>query len=439
MKFDSNTISSKAALFKLVGFSILGILFFFVPFTYKNKKTILFDHIATYIVTEMRFIAISLLLVMMFTGTVLPFFNGNWKKSLTQKVLSFLKIFGVLLAVLYLTGLAPEVIMQKDMMPFLFEKLALPVGMIVPVGALFLSFLVAFGLLECIGVLMHPIMKPIWKTPGASAIDAVASFVGSYSIGLLITNRVYLQGTYSAKEAAIIATGFSTVSAAFMIIVAKTLGLMESWNLFFWSSLFITFAVTAITARIPPISMYDNTSKRVDHELKPQNRLKYALEVGIEKSSKSGNILSIFTNNFWDGVKMSSAIVSTIIAVGLIGLLLVKFTPLFDLLGLFLYPFTWIAGLSDPLDAAKGISTGLAEMFLPALILKNSDILIRFTAAITSISSVIFLSGMVPCVLATKIPISIGHMLIIWFERTALSILLAAIVGHISINLGILS
>ena len=34
-------------------------------------------------------------------------------------------------------------------------------------------------------------MKPIWKTPGRSAIDAIASFVGSYSLVLLITNRVY--------------------------------------------------------------------------------------------------------------------------------------------------------------------------------------------------------------------------------------------------------
>ena len=76
-------------------------------------------------------------------------------------------------------------------------------------------------------------MKPLFKTPGKSAIDAVASFVGSYSIGLLITNRVYNSGHYSAKEAAIIATGFSTVSATFMVIVAKTLNLMDIWNLFF--------------------------------------------------------------------------------------------------------------------------------------------------------------------------------------------------------------
>lgn len=84
-----------------------------------------------------------------------------------------------------------------------------------------LALLVGYGLLEFIGTFCRPIMRPLWKTPGRSAIDAVASFVGSYSLALLITNRVYKEGKYTTKEAAIIATGFSTVSATFMIIIAK--------------------------------------------------------------------------------------------------------------------------------------------------------------------------------------------------------------------------
>src|SRR5690606_38603706 len=133
-------------------------------------------------------------------------------------------------------------------------KLVVPVGLLVPIGAVFLALLVGYGLLEYVGVLMRPIMRPVWKTPGRSAIDAVASFVGSYSLGLLITNRIYKEGKYTAKEAAIIATGFSTVSATFMVIVAKTLDLMNIWLTFFWVTFIVTFAVTAITSRIWPLS-----------------------------------------------------------------------------------------------------------------------------------------------------------------------------------------
>lgn len=108
--------------------------------------------------------------------------------------------------------------------------------------------------MEFIGVFMQPVMKPLWKTPGRSAIEAVASFVGSYSLALLITDKVYQDRKYNAKEASIIATGFSTVSATFMIVVARTLGIMDQWLLYFWITLAITFLVTAITATIFPLS-----------------------------------------------------------------------------------------------------------------------------------------------------------------------------------------
>ena len=217
-------------LLQLIVFSTIGLVMFFVPFTIGDKSTILFDHGATYLVTQQHTLAVFLLFLLMIYGVGKPIYDGSWRKNITNIVLTIFKVIGLILAVMYVTGIAPDIIMEKDMMPFLFEKLALPVGMIVSIGALILAFLVGFGLLEMFGVLMQPIMKPIWKTPGASAIDAVASFVGSYSIGLLITNRVYLQHQYSVREAVIIATGFSTVSAAFMVIVAKTLGLME-WSM----------------------------------------------------------------------------------------------------------------------------------------------------------------------------------------------------------------
>ena len=443
LKSDTMTpeklLSKPVALIQLIVFSAIGLIMFFVPFTIGEKSTILFDHGATYLVNQQHTLSVILLFLLMIFGVSKPFIDGSWRKNLTHKILTVFKVIGLILAVMYVTGAAPDFMMEKDMLPFLFEKLALPVGMIVPLGALILAFLVGFGLLEMVGVLMQPIMKPIWKTPGASAIDAVASFVGSYSIGLLITNRVYLQKQYSAREAIIIATGFSTVSAAFMVIVAKTLGLMEFWNLFFWSTLVITFIVTAITARIPPISRFDNEIDRPNLDYKRGARLKAAYELGLSTSRRASDFKEILWSNFRDGLTMAAAIVPSIIAVGLTGLLLAKYTPVFDALGLLLYPFTWLGGLPEPLVAAKGMSAGLAEMFLPALLLSEADMLTRYVAGVISISSVLFFSAMIPCVLATEIPISVGKMVIVWFQRVALSILLAAAFGHLAMSLGWIS
>ncbi|GAF58120.1 LOW QUALITY PROTEIN: predicted histidine uptake transporter [Psychrobacter sp. JCM 18902] len=430
-KPTESLLSKPVALLQLIVFSAIGLVMFFVPFTIGEKSTILFDHGATYLVNQQHTLSVTLLFLLMIFGVSKPFIDGSWRKNITHMIMTAFKIIGLILAVMYVADVAPAFMMEKDMLPFLFEKLALPVGMIVPLGALILAFLVGFGLLEMVGVLMQPIMKPIWKPPGSSAIDAVASFVGSYSIGLLITNRVYLQKQYSAREAIIIATGFSTVSAAFMVIVAKTLGLMEFWNVFFWSTLVITFIVTAITARIPPISLFDDSVERPTIDHKGSTRLAAAFALGLSTSRQATDLKQILWSNFRDGLTMAAAIVPSIIAVGLTGLLLAKYTPVFDALGLLLYPFTWLGGYQSRSSRLKGCSAGLAEMFLPALLLSDADILTRYVAGVISISSVLFFSA-IPCVLATEIPVSVGKMVVIWFERVVLSILLAAAFGHLA-------
>ncbi len=75
-------------------------------------------------------------------------------------------------------------------------------------------------------------------------------------------------------------------------------------------------------------------------------------------------------------------------------------------------------------------------MFLPALLLSEADFVTRYVAGVVSISSVLFFSAMIPCILATKIPLSIPKMLIIWLQRTVLSILLASALAHIAIAAG---
>lgn len=431
----ANAPNPTAAL-RMLAYSSLGLVMFFLPVEIAGKSTILFDHAATWLATQQRPLAIAFVLALMAWGAASPFVSGRWRASTTATVFSALKVLGLVLALMYLSGTGPAVLFQKDMLPFLFDKLALTVGLIVPLGAVALAFLVGFGLLELVGVLMQPVMRPIWRTPGHSAIDAVASFVGSYSVGLLITNRVYLEGKYTAREAAIIATGFSTVSAAFMIIVAKTLNLMDAWNFYFWSTFVIAFAVTAITAWIPPISRMDNSGGVSDTLPVGRSRWQAAWDAGMHQARSAPSLWRVLSENLRDGIAMASAVVPTILAVGLIGLLLARYTPVFDLLGLLLVPFVWVAGLAEPMLTAKALASGLAEMFLPAIQLKGADPVVRYVAAVVSVSSVLFFSGSIPCVLATRIPLSLRQMVGIWFVRTVLSLLMAAAVGHIALAQG---
>lgn len=415
---------------KFVLYSLIGIFMFFVPITVDGKSSIPIDHIVSWLRNTLPGLVPYYILITIALGALFPFINGSWKKSKVNMIMSLFKVIGLVFAVMLFINIGPSWLFDENMGPFLFNSLVTSVGVLVPIGAVFLALLTGFGLLEFVGVLMQPIMRPIWKTPGRSAIDAVASFVGSYSIGLLITNRIFKERKYSIKEAAIIATGFSTVSATFMVVVANTLGLMEIWNIYFWTTLVVTFAVTAITVRLWPLrnmsDAYYQNGKGLPEKIVKKHRVKTAWNEAMKVVDNAPNLWQITRINLIDGYKMTMAILPSIMSIGLLGLFLAEYTPIFDIVGYIFYPFTWIAQLPEPLLAAKAASMGIAEMFLPALLVVEADLVTKFVIGVICISQIIFFSAVVPVILSTDIPISIPKLIVIFIERTIFSILLAA-------------
>ncbi|HEY5654780.1 MAG TPA: YjiH family protein [Woeseiaceae bacterium] len=412
--------------------SALGVVAFFVPLDIAGRSTILIDHLVTGVASNAPTSAVVYTVVLIAWGVIDPFRNRTWNSSRTQIVLSVLQCLAIPLVIMQLSGVGPAAIMAPDMLPFLFDKLAVPVGLVVPIGAIFLTFLIGFGLLEAIGTLMEPVMRPLFRTPGRSAIDAMASFAGSYSVGLLITSRIYKSGQYTAQEAAVIATGFSTVSATFMVIVAKTLQLSEYWNAFFFGAMLVTFVVTAITVRLPPLANFEPLAQS-PASTQPTERsgVRAAWAAGVQAAGSAASLRQLLRENVVDGLLMATRVVPSILAMGLLGLLAARYTPLFDAIGLLFAPVVWLLQPDNAVDTAAIIASGLAEMFLPAVQATGLDLGIRFVIGIVSISSILFLSASIPCILATGIPLSMWQLLLVWVQRTLVSIPLAWAAGHL--------
>lgn len=426
---------SSMDLLKFVLFAAFGIFMFFIPIVIgEGSSTIPIDHIVGFLKGIPNFGRIYALIIVIL-GAILPFVRKTWNKTTTEIVFSMLKLLGIPLVIMAFLNRGPAFLMRDDVIPFIYNSIVITVTMVVPVGSVFLAFLVNYGLMEFIGVFMQPVMKPIWKTPGRSAIDAVASFVGSYSLALLITDKVYQDGKYNGKEAAIIATGFSTVSATFMIVVARTLGIMDQWLLYFWLTLAITFIVTAITARIYPLSKkpteYYLNQPGDPEEQVVGNRFQTALNEGMTAFKNSPTVIESVTDNLKNGINLALSIGPLLMSIGVLGIVIAEYTPVFDVIGYIFYPFTLITRVPEPLLAAKAVSLSIAEMFLPALLVTESHIITKFLIAIVSVSEILFFSASIPCIMATKIPLTIKDYFIIWIERVVLSILIAAPILHL--------
>ncbi len=448
-------------LFKILLSSSIGLFIFFVSFSWEDigittlgsKNTIFLDHISVLLIAKWHAASVFFVFLLMVYGGLSPFvqvsmtlkprfsFNLSIKRKFNNQgevIFGLFKLMGLCLAVAYLIELngfsfLPAWMMEsKQMLPFLFEKLALSVGILIPLGSIALTFLIGFGFLEIMGVLMERVMRPLFRTPGYSSVDAVTSFVGSYSIGLLITNRMYMLGKYSFRDAVITATGFSTVSATFMVIVANVLGLMSHWNLYFWSTFVVTFSVTAITAYLPPIRNMDASYKTTVMTHKTDSRFKQALCAGAAQYADRPPIMNMLSHNLKEGLAMSAVVAPSILAVGFVGMCIAQFTPLFEWLGYLLKPALWLSGLiigdHDAMLNSGAYASGLAEMFLPSIFMVEANFGMKFMVGIVSVSSILFFSGCIPCILATQIPVKLKDLMIIWLLRTSLSILLASVI-----------
>ncbi|WP_342667743.1 hypothetical protein [Arthrobacter castelli] len=162
---QSQTGRATPGMWKFFLYSFIGAFMFFVPVTINGSSSIMLDHIVTFLEETVTPVLPYFALAILLAGAAYPFISGSWKKRPVDIAFSFFKVVGLVVGLMLVFDFGPAWLFQEDMGPFLFNALVIPVGLLVPIGAVFLALLVGYGLLEFIGVMVQPIMRPVWKTP----------------------------------------------------------------------------------------------------------------------------------------------------------------------------------------------------------------------------------------------------------------------------------
>ncbi|MBN2591411.1 MAG: YjiH family protein [Sedimentisphaerales bacterium] len=433
---------------KFICFSVFGVILFFTPITIKEKSSIPLDHLIQFLkeakipigekyTLEIFFLLKIFVLIVATIGGILPWMDKSFKRNTLCFILSVLRTLGIPVCIMGFFSIGPGWLNNPNFIPFAWQKIAVDVTIIVTFGSIFLTFIMGYGLLEFTGVIVRPIMRPLYKVPGKAAINAIAAFIGNFSVAMFLTDELYKESKYTYREAAIVMTGFSTVSATFMIVIAKTAGFMDIWNFYFWSTLLITFTVTAITVRLYPLNKLDNSY--IDGVGKPEKEVKgniihSAINEGVKAAAQSKSLLKSLWTNLKGGMRMCFVLTPSATAVGLLAAVLANKTKFFEVVGIVFMPITYVLklfGMENYREVAKASAVVLGEVFVPNLTVKELPDVPRYIIAVVSVSTIIFFAGFIPCLYATSIKLKPWQLLLIWFERAALSIILAGIVGLI--------
>gem|GEM_PF-7115926 len=115
------------------------------------------------------------------------------------------------------------------------------------------------------------------------------------------------------------------------------------------------------------------------------SRIAMALKSALMVTHNVPGLLAITFLNFHEGLVMTIAILPSIISVGLLGLLAEKYMPVFDCIGYIFYLVNAAFGIENAVELAKASDAGLAEIFLPAMLMDDANRVSHFIIGIVSV------------------------------------------------------
>ena len=454
----------KLTVFDYILFIVMGILgfcLFLVPFSLPieghETSTIFIAHFNAFLSDNFEnpitYIAIgfqSLVIISVFVGIYRritkfqfksEFINGLCGTTIPMIIMKFIgSVFFILLAVQNLgMNLPSNVVLDTITNP---DTGGTTYGLVMSLfitffaGIALLPLLTDFGAVEFIGNLASRFMNKLFKVPGYAAIDAVASFVGDGTIGIIVTDNQYQKGYYTQRQAAVIATSFSIVGIAFATLVAEELGFSDHFFVFYGSIFLVTIILGIIISRVRLFHFSDdyydvNTSKPEDKAMP----LREAFTSGV-LVAKNNNILTTLKNVGKQIITTYITFVPTIMCVGTFGLIIAETTPIFQWISLPFIPILEFLGFGESATAmAPALFVGFADMYLPTLFVIDPSVVVssagKFFIGVVSFSQLIFLSETGMILLNTKIGFRVIDMIKLFIFRTLLAIPITLLITYL--------
>lgn len=426
--------------------SIIGVLLFLFPVSSGENSTILLA-VITSIIREpfepyILEIIVSVVILSALGSGYYQIAKPSWRKTQpslfvichSSPLWFFMRLTGAIFAVMVYFKIGPEIVWAKETGLTVFTEIGATIFFIVTVACFLMPFLTEFGFMEFIGTMLSRPFGVLFTLPGRSAIDAMASFLTSSNVGLLITIGQYEKGYYSAREAAAIAVNFSVVSVSFSLLIASVAGIDHMFFNWYLSVVAACVACAIITVRIPPLSNIANTYFKVAPEPPAasthQNIIMKATEGAMLRAETAASPLKMIVNSWHGALGIVFGVLAPSMAVGTMTIILLTHTPVFDILSYPIYAIFDLINFPEAKNAAPGVVIGFLDQFMPALVASNiENDLVKFVLAGLAVTQLIYMSEVGLIILRSSLPLKFSHLCMIFIMRTVISFPILLIAG----------
>lgn len=425
---------------KFIILSIIGIFLYFIPIS-KSKVpvVILVGFIKTALGPNLRYLVLLVLGILFFSilGAKIfkiPFCQRMHKGESITKLIHYCLAFIICIAVWF--KLPPAFIFSDEKIGGSILGLAGTVMLTVAVCGGFIVFILKSGIVEFVGSLMEPLMRPLFKLPGEAAVNLLSSYVVSAAVGVYMSDQYYLEKKYTKREAVTAATCFSTISVGYVGVLCSIGGMEDMYGTMLTLTFLLVFVMTVIMVRIPPLSrlkdVYVDESLKQIRENKQENKdlLKTALNKAALKSREF--TFKTFIDSILNAIKFSQKIIAYMIPIVIVTLTIVHNTQLFEYLGKPIAPVLSLLGLPDAAKIAPSVLLGFIEVSLPAISVSTGVALKSvFFIILLSIMQIVFMTEAGNAMLGAKFPFKFKDCILNFLIRTIIAIPIIALISHL--------
>ena len=435
-------------LLKFILGSAFGVLMFLVPIPQGDSFTTLLDYLKGFTKTlfgsSLPYVLLTIVVVAAVLSVYDYFCKPDWirKNHYLSKAFSTTpfylvsKVIGAVVCCMVVLGFGPEFITSIDTGATMTDLCCTLICIVISFSFM-LPFLTDCGIMEFLGVIARPVVKPLFGVPGRASVDLIASWFGASNAAVILTREQYMKGFYTKKEAAYIMTNFSLVSIPFCLLIADTVGIANLFPSFYLCICIVGIILAVIIRRLPPIckladTYQENVGKQIEEDVPEDVKmLPYAVEISCRRA-ENFTAKTVISGGMEVVMGMFFDLIPIVLAWGTAALIIATYTPVFDIISYPMGMYLNLLGVEEAFVVAPATLVGFTDMFIPALLITGIEsVKTKFIIGVLSLVQIIYRTEVGAIAIKSEVPLNLWKLLILFLERTIIAIPMIVLFANI--------
>lgn len=337
---DGKVLVEFASVLKLIIYSIIGIVIFFIPIKINGHYWTIIYHISYKLQTQANNFLELCVIVYVSLSCIKSIFIS--KKNGTNEILNYMRLFSLIIILSIFYG-KNEIILLDDNVSLLIYELVINISTVFPISAIFITFLLDYGLLDVVESYCHAFMKKNFNLSGKTIINILLYISTDCFCGMFMTSKLYNEGKIRLNEACNIVLNFSILSIPMILYVSKELNI-KCRDLAIMVA-FLVLILNILMSRLYPIKQKKKsyfTKKSYKETIHKSDKLEKAIKKYLKSKTKT-NIFKSMLNNFEESISVLMKLIPNLVLVLYLGQIIINsnlisetvqviFSPILELL-----------------------------------------------------------------------------------------------------------